>query len=289
LDRLSIVRHFLTRQQRGLEIGPSFNPIVPKADGWNVETIDHATKAELVDKYRDHGVDVSAIEDVDWVWRDEPLDELLGEARWSTYDYCVASHVIEHIPDLLGFLQSIERLLRPGGILSLVIPDKRHCFDVFKALTSTADVLYAHDRKLRRHTKKTVFEHIAYAAARDGAHTWDERQAGSISLIHTLDQAMESYLGSDESPASAYADYHCSYFVPASFELLIEELGAVGRTSFRIAEQFPGAGCEFYVSLRKVEPSEHPVQSPAERDASRLELLQRISMELAEAVIPERS
>ena len=99
-----------------------------------VETIDHATREELVDKYRPHNVDVSQIETVDWVWKGEPLDELLGPERHGAYDFFIASHVIEHFPDLLGFLRNVENLLRVGGVLSLVIPDKRYCFDFFKPL-----------------------------------------------------------------------------------------------------------------------------------------------------------
>jgi SAM-dependent methyltransferase len=281
MDRLSIVRYFLKREQRGLEIGASFSPIAPKSDGWNVETIDHATREALIEKFLPHGVDVSKIEDVDWVWCGQPIDVLLGESRWGTYDYCIASHVIEHIPDLLEFLNNLERLLRPQGVLSLVIPDKRHCFDFFKPLTSTADVLYAHERKLQRHTKKTAFEEIAYATARAGLHIWDERHAGSLSLIHTLDQAMEHFRNCDESNTSAYTDYHCSFFVPASFELLIEELAALGLTRFQIVKQFPGSGCEFYVALRKADVNTVATQAPHTREARRLELLKRIAREVA--------
>jgi hypothetical protein len=43
----------------GLEIGPSFRPIAPKKDGFNVKILDHATAEELAAKYKTHGVDVS--------------------------------------------------------------------------------------------------------------------------------------------------------------------------------------------------------------------------------------
>ena len=36
----------------GLEIGPSYAPLVPKRDGHRVETLDHLDKAALVEKYK---------------------------------------------------------------------------------------------------------------------------------------------------------------------------------------------------------------------------------------------
>src|SRR5262245_51434967 len=41
------------------------------------------------------------------------------------YDYIAASHVIEHVPDVIGWLRALHRLLRPSGVVFLVVPDKR--------------------------------------------------------------------------------------------------------------------------------------------------------------------
>ena len=63
----------LTKRDRILEIGPSFNPMVPKRDGWNSYSLDHATRDELVNKYGPHGQPVNQIEDADFLWRDGDL------------------------------------------------------------------------------------------------------------------------------------------------------------------------------------------------------------------------
>ena len=52
----------------GLEIGPSHRPVAPKRGGFNVKILDHLTAGGLREKYRDHGVDIDAIEEVDYVW-----------------------------------------------------------------------------------------------------------------------------------------------------------------------------------------------------------------------------
>src|SRR4249919_1725326 len=42
-----------------------------------------------------------------------------------------SSHCIEHQPDVIRHLREVERLLRPGGLYYLIVPDKRFCFDHF--------------------------------------------------------------------------------------------------------------------------------------------------------------
>src|SRR5690606_33473322 len=126
-DRRAILLSMLDRDGRGLEIGPSHNPVAPKREGFRVEVVDHADRATLVGKYRGHGVDVDLIEDVDFVWSGESYAELTGKS--SHYDWIIASHVIEHVPDLVGFVKACAEVLHDGGVLALAVPDKRFCFD----------------------------------------------------------------------------------------------------------------------------------------------------------------
>ncbi len=92
---------------RILEIGPSYNPLFPKGGPQQVHVLDHATREELVAKYRDHpSVDTTRIEEVDHVWTNGPLHEAVPRDMHGQYDAFVASHVIEHTPDLVGFLKS---------------------------------------------------------------------------------------------------------------------------------------------------------------------------------------
>src|SRR5208283_2921376 len=153
------------RAQQIVEIGAGYCPVAPKSGGWNTHVVDHASRDELRTKYAAAAVDRQAIEEVDTVWHDGALHEAVPAALVGHVDRIIASHVLEHIPDLIGFFDSAARLSSPDGALSIALPDRRYCFDCFKPWTTTGDVLEAHRRRPSRHSLKTAFDHVAYSAA----------------------------------------------------------------------------------------------------------------------------
>ena len=66
------------------------------------------------------------------------------------YDWIVASHLVEHTPDLIGFLNDCDSLLKENGVLSLAIPDQRYCFDYFRPLTGIGHVIDAAQNPRKR-------------------------------------------------------------------------------------------------------------------------------------------
>ena len=138
-----------------------------------------------MEKYRaDPNVDTSRIEEVDFVWASGPLDEAVPSELHGTYDAFIASHVFEHIPDPIGLLRSLERVLRPTGVVSLVVPDKRFCFDFFKPLSSVGELLDAHARGASRHSRKARFDHQAYSIHADGEFAFSRRPVREIDFFH---------------------------------------------------------------------------------------------------------
>lgn len=242
------VLHLLDKKKIGLEIGPSHNPIVPKKKGFNVHILDHLSAAELRKKYQGHDVNLDNIEEVDYVWRGENLPDLIGKTN--CYDWIIASHVIEHLPDLISWLQQCEALLKPHGILSLVIPDKRYCFDYFSSISSTGNVLDAYSEKRVRPSPGQIFDHFANAAKRRGNITWSsDKLGGADEFIHPFQQAQALW---DRSVSTTeYIDTHCWRFTPNSFHLMLSDLQMIGLTGFGIAKEFDTEGCEFFVALRK--------------------------------------
>lgn len=247
------------RKGVGLEIGPSHNPIAPKRDGFNVHVLDHATAETLREKYKGHekyGVKLENIEEVDFVWQGEPFRDLVGKTH--CYDWILASHVIEHTPDLVTFLSECEELLKPEGVISLIIPDKRYCFDFFNPLTSTGELLDAYEQKRTRHCSGKVFDHFSNAAKRGGQIAWDKSNIGSFMLMHSMDEAQRMWGKAKKS--MEYIDVHNWRFTPASFRLMLADLRSLGLTKFGIIKEFETDGCEFYVTL-----STKPLQTHQDR------------------------
>ena len=121
-----------------LEIGPSYMPLFPKKEGFDVSIVDHADGDTIREKYKSMGVDTSLIEDVDYVWKGGPISGLLDGKK---FDCIYSSHVIEHTTDFVRFLQDCEVILNSSGLLVFIIPDKRFCFDLLQPITDTAKIL----------------------------------------------------------------------------------------------------------------------------------------------------
>jgi SAM-dependent methyltransferase len=58
----------------------------------------------------------------------------------SKYDFVLASHVLEHVANPLCALREWERVLTPGGVLLVILPDKRATFDHRRPFTPFAHI-----------------------------------------------------------------------------------------------------------------------------------------------------
>jgi SAM-dependent methyltransferase len=280
-DRPAILLQGIPKDSRILELGPSISPMAPRSAGWNVTVVDHATREELVEKYRnDVHVNVANIEHVDHVWRGGALHDAVPPELLGTFDVLIASHVIEHIPDPIAFLQSAARLLHPThGILALAVPDKRWCFDYFKQVSTTGQILEAHRAGAQRHSAATRFDASAYVAFDGNRTSWGRERLNDIYLPDTLDHAFSEFQDWSPDPDAPYVDCHAWHFTPASFELLILELAAVGCSDWHIAWLSPRPSVEFMTRLERGRPQ---FATPQDRDRRRLELMKQILLDLRE-------
>ena len=271
----------LSKDDALIEIGPSFAPVAPKRDGWRTVVVDHASRDELVAKYTGHPhVDPAQIEEVDRIWTGGPLDALFPAAEHGTYRALLASHVIEHIPDPISFFALTARLLHPTeGVLSLAVPDKRWCFDLLKPPSTTGQVLAAHRARATRHAPAALFDHVAYYAEDAGRPSWGREPLPGLRLMASLELAKANFDAWSDAPDSPYIDCHAWHFTPASFELLILELGALGLVDWHVDWIAPQPAVEFLVHLRR---GVRRFASPEAREAERLALLRRMLLELRE-------
>ena len=267
MDRFQKITAALDTSGKGLEIGPSHNPILPKRAGYDVETVDHLDQQGLIEKYRDHGIDLSKIEPVDYVWTGEPLPELIGDQ--GRYDWIVAAHVIEHVPDVIGFLQQCLTLLKPDGVLSLVVPDRRYCFDYFRFPSSTGSLLQAHLENRKRHSPGQLVDYVSTVCETGGRIAWSPTDAGPTTFVHSLEQAKSMLSGYLQH--SQYVDLHGWVFTPSSFRLVMSDFSALDLVGMRELSQFDTEGSEFYVSY-----GPGPDNQPVDRLALCKSILQEI-------------
>lgn len=60
-------------------------------------------------------------------------------------DFVIANHLIEHAEEPVRALREFDRVLRPGGVVYLAVPDKRLSFDRDRELTTVDHLLREHD------------------------------------------------------------------------------------------------------------------------------------------------
>jgi hypothetical protein len=246
MDRIQLLRSWLNRNGLGLEIGPLHAPVAPKSDGWQVETLDHANTAELRARYKDSpDVDANAIQEVDHVLGERSMPEAIG-AR-GRYDWIIASHVAEHVPDLLGFLLDCQVLLKASGRLVLALPDKRQCFDALRPPSTSGEVLQAHLELRQRHPPGVGFDYIARSVELGGRYAWGQEHSGAARLQYSLDGAYAMF--NQLATTKEYHDLHGWVFVPSSLRLIVEEFYQLGLCSLRESAFHSTMGIEFFIAL----------------------------------------
>ena len=269
----------------GIEIGPWFKPTVPKRV-WDAIVIDFAdtrTLRRIARTHNDKNMRAAAamIEPVDVVWRGQPLDEACLALRPEGFDFLIASHVFEHLPDLIRVLKEVGRLLKPYGVINLALPDMRFTFDFFRPVTTLADVLRAHREQHIRHTPETVFSAELSNTWSNGLAMWSRDAMVVPHIVSLLEPAYDIYVRETDAmaePNRPYVDAHAWVFTPSVFELLILELHHLDLIPFQVVHIEDGELGEFIVQLAKSAAS----PSSNEVHARRRELMIAIVLEQAE-------
>ena len=185
------------------------------------------------------------------------LADYYGEAtalpfRDRTLRYVASSHVLEHVANPVLALEEWCRVLRPGGVIYLVVPDKRYTWDRDRATTPVAHLLEDYARG---------------TTACDGTHIAD--------FVEKVDWATFSPGTPPEAVAAKQAELRASYehavgtgheinihfhvFEPASVLELAGTLARLhpARFDWEVvdqAERFPSDNPNgFFVALRRRE------------------------------------
>lgn len=126
--RPEIAQKYLKGQ--GIEIGALHFP-TPIPEGTSVTYVDRPP-AEVA---HNHGDVVPQVKD--WVIDDATA---LRNFASGSLDFVMAHHVLEHVTNPLLALTVWLRVLKPGGFIMFSLPNKDHCFDRERPITSFAHV-----------------------------------------------------------------------------------------------------------------------------------------------------
>lgn len=137
-DALAVRRRFASRLSgAGIEIGPGHVPFpvppmvsVRYVDRWE-PTANSSLFPELGERPGFPEPDVVANLDEDRL-------EVFPD---NSQDFVIASHVLEHLANPLAMLGEIHRVLRPGALFVLLLPDRHRTFDCDRLPTSLAHLV----------------------------------------------------------------------------------------------------------------------------------------------------
>jgi Methyltransferase domain len=243
----------LDTSKRGIEIAPYFNPMVSKQlyDVWYVDCIDNK---EIQKKAKENPGSVGKeVPHIDSVWvPGRPLRECVNR---QAFQYAVASHVFEHVPNPVGWVTEILECLHVGGKLALLIPDRRHTMDYYRRETTFADILGWYVDKPSIPSPSQVVDFLAQSFYDIGAVDFNEPML-------PFEKAERHYSDRDAlnfaqmtKDRNHYLDVHCSVWTPDSFVRVFQRIRDLGILNVEIDgpySGFPGSiPGEFLVYMTK--------------------------------------
>jgi len=275
--------------QVGIEIGALCNPLVTKSESnGKVVYVDYASAEQLREHFRhDPNVRLDEIVETDLIWGNRRLPELVGDRR---FDYVLASHVIEHTPNMIGWLREIATVLRDDGILALAIPDKRYTFDMKRELTSLATLVEYFLQDRRRPSTRDVFDHKLLTGPVDLVRAWSGTlHPDEVVPMETLQQAWEGAQLNETS--ETYIDVHVSVVTPLRFLELISGMNRLGLFDFTLLDfvDTQRNALEFFVTLARTPRAVSREEAIARQDASIAAAIAQLTATTSKRVAPARN
>lgn len=158
----------------GIEIGALHQPLeVP--GGTHVTYVDHLP----VDKLREHYPELKDFNlvPVDVIGTAEDLSAFAD----GSLDFVVANHLFEHLEYPIKALLEFQRVLRPGGVLYLALPDKRITFDKKREVTAIDHLIEEQKQGLADQNRRAHY--LDWAERVDGKDPGAETEAHADGLM----------------------------------------------------------------------------------------------------------
>lgn len=176
----------------GLEIGPLHRPMT-KHEKMQVDYVDRCTVAELREHYPE-------LKDLPLVEPQIISDaETLEAVKDNSYDFLIASHVIEHMKNPILSLQNWLRVIKPGGLIYMLVPDKRVTFDAKRVRTLVSHI---------------ILDYYAPSSVRDFEHYVDY-------AVHVHNQELDKAITEAKRLVDTDYSIHYHVFMPSDVMSLL--------------------------------------------------------------------
>lgn len=240
--RQYLARSGLKDGDLALEVSPLHSPLLRQ--GPTTFNLDMRTRDELVSYWKLSAEEADRIPHVHFKWAGEPYAAIVGDMRFKRI---VASHVIEHVPCLLTWLESLHDVLARGGQVRLFVPDMRFTPDYLRPPTFMHEILGARFERRTRPTYETIFDHRYYHRVADKRNkapheNWARPPQApppgveqyDIDLLQVgVDQAKAEFDG------TVYEDAHVWKWTPTAFAAHMDALHRVGLLKLRLETLVP--------------------------------------------------
>lgn len=177
--RQLLARHLIGR---GIEVGPGHAPFPLPNHGCQIRYVDrwepeenHRLFPEL-DGATFPKPDIVANVDID----------RLSAVPDASEDFVICSHLLEHLAEPIGFIAEIHRVLRPGGVALILLPDRHLTFDKDRDPTPLEHLVAEHTAGVTSVSDEHIVEFICKVTpGREPASiSAEEREAHRRRSIH---------------------------------------------------------------------------------------------------------
>lgn len=248
LNRFNLLSKLVNlKDSEGLEIGACDLPTVSREAG-KCEFADFRSAEEMSRLWNLPSETVMPVQYI--LKRDTKVHNQIDKK----FDYVVLCHVIEHIPNVIGYIKDLHNLLKTGGVILIACPDKRRTPDASRPSTTIEHLLddYYND------CNYPSLEHIL-----ECSKAWsDELREKSVK------SPKEFYEWGCQNFESGLADAHCHVWIDEEFFTQIQYLidGKILEGLKIIDKSYNDPLYnEFLIALKAVEPEQSELSNLADR------------------------
>ncbi len=245
---------------RGIEIAPYFNPFLDKSE-FSVVYTDYVSTDELRAKAAlNPGAVTKSVPEIDFVWKPgRSLKECMGKRE--LFDYALASHVIEHVPNTIGWLNDILEVMKVGATLALMVPNRLDSFDYYRKETTVSDLIGNFVERRDIPTPSQVFDFMSRSIEDTGARPKKfgaGHEFAAVKRSYTDEDALNTTLFTHAN--HHYLDVHCTVWTDRTFVEAFRHIATLGIMNVEVSDAYNTTENEFVVHFTKL--GEPKISSP---------------------------